>query len=202
MSNSPTDLTHSDYAVLDSLRNAPHAVSQRELARRTGLSVGLINAVIKKLVHTGYVRTSQLNRRSLEYLLTPQGFSSAASRSYHYIADTVHRYQIIQARLKDIVAALVKDGYTDFYLHGDGEIAELVNIVISAQGICKLNRGLPEGKNGNTVVLNTMPASLEEKGFKAVNLMGFLTDNGNSAGAAGSQTKNEDEVKLSLQFTK
>ena len=73
------ELTSNELTILESLQDSTEAISQRDLARRTGFSVGLVNAVLKKLVRTGYVKTSHLNRRSLEYLLTPSGFAFSIS---------------------------------------------------------------------------------------------------------------------------
>lgn len=195
-------LSNSELAVIDSLQDTTQSVSQRELARRTGLSVGLVNAIIKKLVHTGYVKTSHLNRRTIEYLLTPEGFAQAAQKSYHYIADTVRRYQGIRVKLRAILAVLKNDGFSDIYLHGDGELAELIGIFITEELGQTLKRGLPAGDGNCVVVLNAAPVSFSDARFKVVNLVREL-------GAAGLFTNGnvaaptpEDEIKRTLQFTK
>ena len=96
------NLTTSDLAVLEHLSDSPQIISQREIARRSGLSVGMINAVLKKLVHIGYVKTSNLNRRSIQYLLTPQGFAEKARKSYRYILKTVEQYRVIKLHFIDL----------------------------------------------------------------------------------------------------
>jgi DNA-binding MarR family transcriptional regulator len=174
MSSELSELTTNELAVLESLQGAPEAVSQRELARRTGLSVGLINAVIKKLVHTGCVKTSQLNQRQLEYLLTPRGFAHTAMRSYHYIVDTTRRYRSMQTRLTEMVNGFVKEGVRDFYLYGDGDFAELVAVVFSEMKKVRLRRKLPTGKNSRAIVLNATPERVKERGLRIIDLVNEL----------------------------
>lgn len=174
MSSETHDLTSSELAVLESLNTSSDAVSQRELARRTGLSVGLINAVIRKLVETGYVKTAHLNRKQWEYLLTAQGFARAATKSYHYIVDTAHRYREIQLKLKAILNSLSVEGVTEFYLHGDGELADLVTTFFAEDRCGQLRQGLPEGKNDRMAVLNTLPKPLDTKDWRVVDLVKAL----------------------------
>jgi DNA-binding MarR family transcriptional regulator len=169
-----SELTTNELTVLESLQGATDAVSQRELARRTGFSVGLVNAVLKKLIHTGYVKTSHLNRRSIEYLLTPQGFAQTALRSYRYIVNTMRGYREIQCKLQAILAALQAEGFTDFYLHGEGELAGLVALFFEDAGMGQLKRAMPqkgEAQESRCVVLNTDPVRARKNGWKVVDLI-------------------------------
>ena len=181
MPPTPSELTTSELAVLESLQDAKSSISQRELARRSGLSVGLVNAIIKRLIHTGYVKTSRLNRRSIEYLLTPDGFSQTAVRSYRYVVDTVRKYKKIQNKLGEIVAALQAEGFTEFYLHGDGDLAELVAMLFKDGELGHLHRGiLPREllKSPKMAVLNTDPKSMKTNGLKTVDLVGEFHNGG------------------------
>lgn len=174
------ELTDRELSILESLNSESHAISQRELARRTGLSVGFVNAIIKKLIRTGYIKTGHLNHRSLEYLLTPQGFAHTALKSYHYIANTVRSYQTIQERLKGIFSRLQNEGFSDFYLHGDGELANLVAMFFSEEKLGNLKRKLPRRKDRKIVVLNATPQNLNEKNWHVVDLVKCLGEGNNS----------------------
>ena len=174
MSSTQHELTTSELMVLESLQGATEAISQRELARRTGFSVGLINAVLKKLINTGYIKTSHLNRRSIEYLLTPQGFAHAAMKSYRYVIDTVRKYRAIKTRLHGILEGLRREGFNDFFLHGDGELAEVVAMFFAEEGAGELIRGIiPRHlvKSSKLVVLNTEPRAFKSDGYRVVDLV-------------------------------
>ena len=173
MSSETLELTSSELAVLESLRDSREGVSQRELARRAGLSLGLVNAVIKRLVHTGYVKTAHLNRRSIEYLLTPEGFAQTALRSYRYIVNTVRSYQEIRGRLVSLGARLRTEGYADFFVHGEGELADLVTLFFEAEGLGTVTRGLPPAgrKDGGAVILNADHKPLKARELPVVELL-------------------------------
>src|SRR3546814_4284251 len=49
-------------------------VTQVALKQRIGVSVGLINALLKRSVHKGYVKVRKVPYRRYAYYLTPQGF--------------------------------------------------------------------------------------------------------------------------------
>ena len=194
MSTEPTELTSSDLAVLESLQGSTESISQRELARRTGLSVGLINAVIKKLVQTGLIKTSHLNRRQFEYLLTPEGFTHAALKSYHYIVDTARGYQAIQVKLRKLLDGLIKEGSAAFYLHGTGELAELVALFFTEEGLGEIRcHHFPE-RNEGVVLLNASPEALKAPGFRIVDLVKEL-GNGKGNGEKRSETQEKKKGK-------
>lgn len=180
------ELTTNELAVLESLQGATDAVSQRELARRTGFSVGLVNAVLKKLIHTGYVKTTHLNRRSIEYLLTPQGFAQTALRSYRYIVKTMRGYREIQQKLEAVLTRLKAEGYSEFYLHGEGELAELVALFFHEAGFGEIRQGTPakgDARENETCILNADPTPVCRNGWKTVDLV-FEFNKGQPQGVA------------------
>ncbi len=208
MTSDTRELTTSELTVLESLQGTTDAVSQRELARRTGFSVGLVNAVIKKLVHTGYIKTSHLDRRTVEYLLTPQGFAQAAMKSYKYIIRTVREYRGIKAKLHEVMAGLRSEGFTEFFLHGDGELADVVTLFFEEEGAGTLHRGMiPKDlvKNPKLAVLNTEPKTFKAGGQRVVELVQAFANGKNgdskkrtvkrSTEAAGKPTKAVETVR-------
>lgn len=167
------NLSQNELAVLESLNEVSSSISQREIARRTGLSVGLINAVIKKLVRTGYVKTSQLNQRTISYLLTPEGFSQTALRSYKYVLETVRTYKSIKQKFCEIVDGLSNEGFSEFYLNGEGDLADLAESLFEERG-ASWRRGLPSSVNKNSVIINAISEPIMLRGVKVINLVNEL----------------------------
>src|SRR3989338_3504765 len=79
------------------------SLSQRDLSRKTGISLGLVNAILKKLAKTGYVKVSHLNKKRLNYILTPKGLSEVAHKSYRYIVKTINNYNMIQDKMRQAI---------------------------------------------------------------------------------------------------
>lgn len=106
------------------------AISQRLLAERTGISVGLVNAILKRLIRTGCVKVIGLNRRAVRYLLTPKGIAEKTSRSYHFILKTVAHYQSIQQKMICLVLEAKQKGFQHICLDGNAELHLLMKDIV------------------------------------------------------------------------
>mgnify|MGYP001418030657 CR=1 FL=1 len=58
--------------LMNELENGD-AISQRELANRLGIAVGLVNSYLKNLAAKGWIRIKNYPRNRYAYLLTPKG---------------------------------------------------------------------------------------------------------------------------------
>ena len=67
--------------ILDLITEAPR-LSQRDIASQSGLSLGLVNLTLKRLLQTGHIKVSNLNKKKVEYIVTPKGFFEKANHSY------------------------------------------------------------------------------------------------------------------------
>jgi DNA-binding MarR family transcriptional regulator len=127
--NGSHDRTHH---ILDLIADTP-GLSQRQVASHTGLSLGLVNITLKRLVQTGYIKVSGLNKRKVEYMLTPKGFLEKAERTYSYISRTVRTFKDYQQRLNPLLHELVGDGRRPVVLLGEGELSLLVETALRTQ---------------------------------------------------------------------
>jgi len=73
-----------EYIVLDYLKDN-YQTSQRKIAEKTGLSVGTVNLLIKKMVKKGFIKLERINGRTLRYILTPKGMAEKARLTYAYL---------------------------------------------------------------------------------------------------------------------
>lgn len=76
-------------------------MSQRELAHKTGLSLGTINILLKKMVREGLIKLERLPPDRVAYMMTPKGIEEkvAKTKSYiqgHYTALERMRAQLIE----------------------------------------------------------------------------------------------------------
>ena len=53
--------------ILEELEKNPD-VTQRDLSEKTGLSLGMVNMLLKKFVKKGFVKLERLNSRSFRYI--------------------------------------------------------------------------------------------------------------------------------------
>ncbi|MCM2357630.1 MAG: winged helix-turn-helix transcriptional regulator [Geobacteraceae bacterium] len=61
------------------------SLSQRELAQRLGIALGLVNSYLKNLIAKGYVRVKNFPRNRYSYLLTPQGVAEKSRLAYQHL---------------------------------------------------------------------------------------------------------------------
>ncbi|HEY4719752.1 MAG TPA: winged helix-turn-helix transcriptional regulator, partial [Candidatus Methylomirabilis sp.] len=59
-------------------------VTQRALAKKLGIALGLTNLYIKRLARKGYIKIVNVKRSRLKYLLTPRGFTEKAQLAYQF----------------------------------------------------------------------------------------------------------------------
>ena len=67
-------------SIAKTLEEEPLA-SQRVLAENAGMSIGLMNAVLKRFVERGWIMLTNVNLRKLSYAVTPDGITELTSRS-------------------------------------------------------------------------------------------------------------------------
>ena len=91
-----------EYQVMNHLQKNDK-MSQRAIAERTGLSLGAVNILIKKMVRKGLIKVEKLNSRTMRYILTPKGLQEKASLTYSYIQQSYRQllniHQIIDELL-------------------------------------------------------------------------------------------------------
>ena len=80
------------------------SVTQRHLAKKHGLALGLTNLLLRRLVKKGYVKIVNLQRNRLGYLLTPTGLTEKVRLTYEYIEYSLYFYRQIRAFLTHALA--------------------------------------------------------------------------------------------------
>ena len=117
-----------------------HAPSQRVLAKRLGVALGLTNLYLKRLVGKGYVKISEfprkpLARKRLRYLLTPKGIAEKTRLTYEYMGRSLSLYRLARETLRDALSHRLQNGLKRIALYGTGEAAELAYLTLKEFGL-------------------------------------------------------------------
>lgn len=118
--------------LLDEVAKEP-TISQRVLADRLGIALGLVNAYVKRLCAKGHLKITTLPRNRIKYLITPQGFSEKARLTYSYMNISLNYFKDSRRRIEALYTEILSRNYHRILLWGDGEIAELC--YISTRGL-------------------------------------------------------------------
>ena len=108
-----------ELTILENIYNQPGELRQRDLARIAGLSLGMTNAILKRLAVKGLLTIKRINNRNIHYIVTPSGIELITSKSYQYFKRTIKNVvyykenlvskELFSTRLVQIVfASLVK----------------------------------------------------------------------------------------------
>ena len=100
-------------------------VTQRGLAKRHGLALGLTNLLVRRLVKKGFVKIINLERKRLRYLITPKGIAEKAHLTYEYVDYSLALYRQIRTWVTKTLSVIVASGRMKAVVYGTSEIAEI-----------------------------------------------------------------------------
>jgi DNA-binding MarR family transcriptional regulator len=109
--------------------------TQREIASQTGISLGLVNAIVKDLGKRGMIKIRQVPRRRLLYYLTPQGFSEKAALIFRVLRTVQSDYQKIRSQLHRQAREMKEAGVQELVIRGDPFLLEIGCICCLELGI-------------------------------------------------------------------
>ena len=93
------------YKILKLLSESPE-ISQRELAKRLGVSLGKVNFCIKALVEKGLLKASNFrnsrNKLAYMYLLTPHGLEEKAAITMRFLQFKMQEYENLQTEIEEL----------------------------------------------------------------------------------------------------
>jgi DNA-binding MarR family transcriptional regulator len=110
-------------------------LSQRELAGRLGIALGLVNSYMKNLVAKGYVRIKSFPRNRYSYLLTPQGLAEKSRLAYQHLNYFTNLYRIARHDYLELFSALEADGTRKVIFCGVDEVAEIAYLSLRETSI-------------------------------------------------------------------
>ena len=122
--------------------------SQRELSRRLGLSLGLVNAFLKRLANKGYFKVKTMPRNRVKYFLTPRGLARKSNLTVKYLRYSVNFYKEIKNLLLNKYKKMEEKKLNSIIFFGAGEVAELAYLYLQLANI-RLVGIVDDMQNGN-----------------------------------------------------
>jgi DNA-binding MarR family transcriptional regulator len=115
-------------------------VKQRDIAGAIGLSLGMTNAILKRLAGKGFITMRRINSRNIHYLVTPTGVDVIAKRSYRYLRRTVGHIVRYKERMRGIFRQAAAEppegrGVREVLLVGESDLDFLVEWCAEKEGL-------------------------------------------------------------------
>jgi DNA-binding MarR family transcriptional regulator len=124
-------------------------LTQRALAQRLGVALGLTNLYVKRLASKGFIKVKEFPRKPsarkrLRYVLTPRGVTEKARLTYEYMGHSLRLFRRARGNLREAMAALTQRGIKRIALYGVGDAAELAYLTLREFGIEPVGVFAPE----------------------------------------------------------
>lgn len=140
-------------------------LSQRELSRRLGIAVGLVNSYLKNLVSKGFVRVKNFPSNRYAYLLTPQGLAEKSRLAYQHLSYFTSLYTVARQDYLDLFRRLEESGVREVAFCGVDEVAEVAYLSLKETGL-ELLAVMDDGRQGDLFL--GLPVVSIAKGVQAV----------------------------------
>src|SRR5215510_15691926 len=158
---------HRDLRLLEAVHEDSR-VTQRAMASKLGIALGLANIYLKRMIHKGYIKVVNVQPNRISYLITPRGIAEKARLTYEFMDYSLHLYGEVRQHLREALAeCAAADRRVAIY--GRGEAAELAYLSLREFGLEPVaifdeqnGSAAPESPNGSKVFLGMPVRPLAE----------------------------------------
>jgi DNA-binding Lrp family transcriptional regulator len=124
---------HRDLQLLEAVEQDAR-ITQRTLATKLGIALGLTNIYLKRLVRKGYIKCVNVQSNRISYLITPRGIVEKARLTYEFMDYSLHLYAGVRQRLRTVFQVCAAGGRR-VAIFGRGEAAELAYLSLKEAGL-------------------------------------------------------------------
>lgn len=128
------DSRYRDLRLLEAIEQ-DQQITQRNLARKLGIALGLANVYLKRMIRKGYIKCVSVPSNRLLYLITPQGITEKTRLSYEFMEYSLHLYRDARRQLHAALEPVARDGRKRVAIYGSGEAAELAYLSLKEYGL-------------------------------------------------------------------
>ena len=112
--NAPTMFDDdTNYGLLKTLENNP-SLSQRDMAKRLGISLGKVNFCLNALVEKGLLKVNNFrnseNKLAYAYLLTPHGVEEKARMTVRFLKYKMQEYEQLHGEIEALKSEAAQKG--------------------------------------------------------------------------------------------
>lgn len=112
-----------------------NSVSQRELAGRLGVAVGLVNSYLKNLAAKGFLRVKNYPRNRYGYLLTPKGIAEKSRLAYQHLHYFNNLYTVVRQDYLLLFRQLKEAGVKTVVFCGVDDATEIAYLSLQEAGL-------------------------------------------------------------------
>lgn len=166
-----------EYEVLIHLHDQAQT-TQRKIASRTGLSLGAVNLLLKRMVRKGLIKIEKITPRTVRYILTPQGMKEKARLTYQYLRRSYRQIIEITGAVEALVSARQGQFEEPVILYGPAdEVEQILKSCLRDLGLnfrlCRPEQGPPPLEE-KQLVLTWRTEEEEKLPNRAINILNLV----------------------------
>jgi len=174
----PDRIKDCEFKIIDEIGKNLHT-TQRKISRQIELSLGMRNLVIKRLIAKGYVKVKELNRRNVQYILTPRGFAEKVKKTHRYLLSTIDTLKSVKEKIQDTVLEYYEKGEKNFTVLGKGQLAGMVEMSLKDIGKEDLRywrAKTPEEINGKNSIILLAARDIQKRNNRYLNILEIISE--------------------------
>lgn len=129
-----SDVSYRSFLLLEEISKG-ESLSQRDISKRLGIAVGLVNSYMKNMVAKGYIRVTSFPKNRYKYLLTPKGIAEKSRLTYQHLHYFTNLYTTARRDFKALFNKLENDGIRNVVFCGVDEVTEIAYLSVQETGI-------------------------------------------------------------------
>lgn len=120
--------------ISETLNEEPHA-SQRTLAKKANVSLGMMNAILGRFAERGWIMLTNVNGRKLAYAVTPDGIAELAKRGKSFALRIFKLANVYSETFCKKFMEAKAAGKTKVVLYGDSYIKFIIKYACNEAGM-------------------------------------------------------------------
>ncbi len=93
-------------------------LSQRDLSKKMGLSLGRTNYLVNELLKKGYIKARRFknsrNKIGYMYIMTPKGVSTKMAQAYHFLQRKTEEFEMLKQEIEQLREETTISGLKDY----------------------------------------------------------------------------------------
>lgn len=122
------------FLLLDEI-SKNNELTQRDLSKKLGVALGLINSYIKNLASKGYITVSNIPKKRYKYYLTPSGFAEKTRLTYQHLQNFTNLYRTARRDYHTLFNSIRNKSAMRIVFCGVDEVTEIAYLSLKETGL-------------------------------------------------------------------
>ena len=139
--------TYRELRLLEEVEGTPE-LSQRNMANRLGVALGVANLLVRNLAKKGYIRANRVGWKRWVYVVTPAGIARKAHLTFAYVERFRDHYRRVRTLVREDIGSLAMRPGSRIAIYGATELAELMYLALRDMGLTSVDVYVQDNSHG------------------------------------------------------